>query len=316
MTPKEHFCHSRLVVPAQTSKAREGTHHLLGCQVSQGGVNRSAIAPPKQHGVFQAFWRSHFPDFTTLHQGIVRSKPPQGTASVLWSFHVCFMSLKHPRPLLGTPQNSAPPKKNTRWGTAGFSWGLPPLLPPHWKPKALAPLDCSPQRRRSMKMNQMAKMAGRHCEIIWNQQIFQLDSKKRFAENFVSKSQISSMFGFHSNLALLGWSLKRCLRSRSPRPRFHGHPHEGCSRSLLHGKFRTFFRWLEPHGVKATLREWDRKINSMSEGQQFFRGPFLPRFLGNPEVRSDQNKKTWPLAVLWPRIPRFVAASYLTGLSK
>ena len=111
MTPKEHFCHSRLVVPAQTSKAREGTHHLLGCQVSQGGVNRSAIAPPKQHGVFQAFWRSHFPDFTTLHQGIVRSKPPQGTASVLWSFHVCFMSLKHPRPLLGTPQNSAPPKK-------------------------------------------------------------------------------------------------------------------------------------------------------------------------------------------------------------
>lgn len=40
------------------------------CQVSQGGVNWSAIAPhPKQHGVFQAFWRSHLPDFTTLHQG-------------------------------------------------------------------------------------------------------------------------------------------------------------------------------------------------------------------------------------------------------
>lgn len=76
------------------------------------------------------------------------------------------------------------------------------------------------------------------------------------------------------------------------------------------------FSGLETHGVKATLRECYGKINSMSEGQQPLRGPFLRHFLGNPEVRSDQNKKTWPLAVLWPRIPRFAAASYLTGLSK
>lgn len=95
-----------------------------GCQVSQGGVNRSAIAPPKQHGVFQAFWRSHLPDFTTLHQGIVRSKPPQEQAWLCYdSFMVCFMSLKNPRPLLGSPQNS--PKKKTLpgWGTAAGAGG-------------------------------------------------------------------------------------------------------------------------------------------------------------------------------------------------
>lgn len=157
------------------------------CQVSQGGVNRSAIAHPKQHGVFQAFWRSHLPDFTTLHQGIV-----------LWSFHGMFHVSEKPTSFVGISPEF-PPKKNI----AGLRnccgcWGLPPLLPPHWKPKALAPLDCSPRQL----------MAGRHGEIIWKSTIFQLGSKKTTCWKFSVKSQISSMFGYSTKtVKLLGWSL-------------------------------------------------------------------------------------------------------------
>jgi len=46
MTPKEHFCHSRLVVPAQTSKAREGTHHLLVVRFLKEGSTGPPSPPP------------------------------------------------------------------------------------------------------------------------------------------------------------------------------------------------------------------------------------------------------------------------------
>ena len=276
-----------------------------GCQVSQGGVNRSAIAPPKQHGVFQAFWRSHLPDFTTLHQGIVRSKPPQEQAWLCYdSFMVCFMSLKNPRPLLGSPQNS-PQKKNI----AGLRnccgcWGLPPRSPPHWKPKALAPLDCSPRRRASATKYENESNGQNGRKALWNHieiNDFPVGLKKTTCWKFsVKESNIINVWILQQKL----WNYlgeASTLRSRSPlkwllhqrrvMSSFHEHPHEGCSRSLLRGKFLTFFPW-EPHGVKATLRECDRKINiSMSEGQQPLRGPFLRHFLGNPEVRSDQSKK-------------------------
>ena len=49
------------------------------------------------------------------------------------------------------------------------------------------------------------------------------------------------------------------------------------------------FLGLETHGgnIERMLRK--DTVNSMSEGQQPLSGPFLRHFLGNPEVRSDQN---------------------------
>lgn len=166
-----------------------------------------------------------------------------------------------------------------------------------------------------------------------NQRFSSWAPKKRLAENFLSRVKYHQCLDTQQKL----WNYlgeASTLRSRSPlkwllhqrrvMSSFHEHPHEGCSRSLLRGKFLTFFRW-ELHGVKATLRECDRKINSMSEGQQPLRVPFLRHFPENSEyppnldilkMPTPPQKKTWPLAVLWPRIPRFAAASYLTGLSK
>ena len=302
MTPKEHFCHSRLVVPAQTSKAREGTHHLL---VVSGFSRRGQLVrhrpPPQTAWCFPSLLEIPLTRLHHLAPGKKDQNHHKQPQLCYDRFMVCFMSLKNPRPLLGSPQNS-PQKKNI----AGLRnccgcWGLPPRSPPHWKPKALAPLDCSPRRRRSMKTNQMAKTAGRHGEIILKSTDFPVGLKKTTCWKFsVKESNIINVWILQQKL----WNYlgeASTLRSRSPlkwllhqrrvMSSFHEHPHEGCSRSLLRGKFLTFFPW-EPHGVKATFRECDRKINiSMSEGQQPLRGPFLRHFLGNPEVRSDQSKK-------------------------
>lgn len=236
MTPKEHFCHSRLVVPAQTSKAREGTHHLLVVRFLKEGSTGPPSPPPNSMVFSKPFGdptSQTSPPCTRELFDQNHHKEPQVCCdrfmyvSCLSNTHVLCWGLRRIPP---------PPKKNTRWGTAGFSWGLPPLLPPHWKPKALAPLDCSPQRRRSMKMNQMAKMAGRHCEIIWNQRFSSWAQKTTWLKFCVKESNPTLPYSTKNC-----WSLKRCLRSRSPRPGFMGIPTKDAPGVSFTGSFVHFF---------------------------------------------------------------------------
>ena len=289
MTPKEHFCHSRLVVPAQTSKAREGTHHLLVVRFLKEG----STGPPSPTPNSMVFSKpSGDPTFQT--------SPPCTRelcydrfmyVSCLWKTHVLCWDLP----------TIPPKKKHCRAEELLRVLGVATSVTTSLKAKGA----CSTGLFTSAATKYENESNGQNGRKAWWNHIeindFPVGLKKTTCWKFsVKESNIINVWILQQKL----WNYlgeASTLRSRSPlkwllhqrrvMSSFHEHPHEGCSRSLLRGKFLTFFPW-EPHGVKATLRECDRKINiSMSEGQQPLRGPFLRHFLGNPEVRSDQSKK-------------------------
>lgn len=326
MTPKEHFCHSRLVVPAQTSKAREGTHHLLVVRFLKEGSTGPPSPPPSSMVFSKPFGDPTYqtsPPCTRELFDQNHHKNKRGCVMIV-SWYVSCLSKTHV--LCWDLPRIPPKKKHCRAEELLRVLGVATSVTTSLKAKGACSTGLFTSAATKYE-NESNGQNGR--KALWNHieiNDFPVGLKKTTCWKFsVKESNIINVWILNKNCEI-SWVEASTLRSRSPlkwllhqrrvMSSFHEHPHEGCSRSLLHGKFLTFFWGLETHGgnIERMLRK--DTVNSMSEGQQPLSGPFLRHFLGNPEVRSDQNKKTCPLAVLWPRIPRFAAASHLTGLSK
>lgn len=241
MTPEEHFCHSRLVVPAQTSKAREGTHHLLVVSGFSRRGQQVRHRPPQAAWCFPSLLEIPLTRLHHLAPGKKHQNHHKNNRSCVMIVSCMFHVSQKPTSFVGDSANRIPPKKNIAglrncWVLLGVATSVTTSL----KAKGA----CSTGLFTSTATKYENESTGQNGEInrfsSWRHQ-------NHLLKNFCQRVK--------SNLTLLNkncWSLKRCLRSRSPRPKFHGHPREGCSRSLLHGKFRTFFGWR--HWENATER--------------------------------------------------------------
>ena len=194
MTPKEHFCHSRLVVPAQTSKAREGTHHLLVVRFLKEGStgppspppNSMVFSKPSGDPTYQTSppcTREERSKTTTRNRKCVMivscmfhvSQKPTSfvgdSAEFPVSCHLCHHLIERQRRLL------------------------------HWTVHLNGGSGMDKYENESKGQN------GR--KALWNHimksTVFQLTSPKPLAENFVSKSQISSMFGYSNKNCEITW---------------------------------------------------------------------------------------------------------------
>lgn len=178
---------------------------------------------------------------------------------------------------------------------------LPPLSPPHWKPKALAPLDYSPRRWGIDKVwrSWNGQMAGRHCVIIWNHQF------SSWPQTICWKICVKE-----SNIINAWIPFQPCLtQQKLLKPQTLRYLGEASNVAWGHGR-PVQFSWASPRRMlqespyicsmgytqnqRDSVWEWYGKISSISEEQQSFRA-IVVEFLGNPEVsiRPKKNHGLW-----------------------